>query len=365
MWAAALCASIGALPSSTPAHAQAQDRGEEKPPAVLYTQARQAQVEDSFRAVGTVLPSRSAWIAAEISGAVERLEVRVGDRVKKGQALARLRSLPMKLRLAAAGGELKEAEARLASVQLRLERVKRLAGSEVVSSQTADDAAYEVQSWEGRVARLKAEAERLQDDLDRTVLRAPFAGAVVAEKTQVGQWINIGDPVVELVALRGLEARLDIPEDRYRDVEPGHNVTITSDAFPDRHVTGKLRAIVPQAADRARTFPAYVTLPDDAGLAVGILVRGECSLSSQTQAVLVPSDAVVRRESGHRVFVLDTTDGDSVRSIEVRLGGRQGLWREVYPSGKLSNGDSVITQGNENLRDGQRVSAQAEENVVR
>ena len=325
-----------------------------------YTQARQAEVQNRLRVMGRVVASRSTVVASEVAGSVEEVSVRPGTRVRRGQALARLRTRPLELRLAAARGELAEAQARLRSSRLRLERLQTLAGSEVVSTQNVDDATYESQAWEGRVARASAEVERLQDDLEHSVLRAPFDGTVVEEKTQPGQWVNVGTPMVEMVSLQGLEARLDIPEDQYGALVPGTEVTVTAEASAVA-VTGALRAVVPKAAERAHTFPAYVGLPVDSGLAVGMLVRGEMSLGATGSAVWVPKDAIVTQGAGHGIFVM--TDELSVRWVEIRPGRVDGAWQEV--DGGVAPGDFVVTHGNERLQEGAHVRAVRQEYPVR
>ena len=338
--------------------AQAQDLPPTDAPRVFYAQARRSPVKDTLKVMGTVVAPRSTWIAAEVAGAVETLDVRIGDRVRQGRQIAQLRTRPLELRLSAARGELIEAEARLRAAELRLERMQRLAASEVVASQTADDALYEAQSWQGRIQRLKAEVERFEDDIARSVVRAPFDGVIVAQDTQIGQWIDVGARVVELVALDGLEARLDIPEAHLHDVQAGDPVLVTSEARPEQRIQGTLRAVVPQASERARTFPAFVSLPSPSPLATGVLVRGELTLGTRDDVLLIPGDALVDRDTQSLVFVVGG-DG-AVRAVAVRPGERQGVWREILGS-SLKAGDLVVTHGNEGLKDGDRVQAQARE----
>lgn len=348
-----------ALVPTVPSPAQTQDLATADAPRVFYAEARRAPLRETLQVMGTVVAPRSTWIAAEVAGAVEHFDVRIGDRVSRGQSVARLRAKPLELRLAAARGELIEAEARHRAAELRLERMQRLADSEVVSSQTADDALYEVQSWLGRVQRLKAEVERFEDDKARTVVRAPFDGVIVSESTQVGQWIDVGARVVELVALDGLEARLDIPEAHLHDLNPGDTVLITSEARPEHRAEGTLRAVVPQASQRARTFPAFVSLPPSSTLATGVLVRGELKIGGDDDVLLIPGDALVSRDSQSQVFVIGADS--TVRAVAVRPGDRsRGVWREIHGS-SLKAGDLVVTHGNESLHDGDTVQARARE----
>ena len=346
----------------SPAQAQGTERSEAAP--VRFAQARAGDGREVLSLMGKVVASRSTVVAGEVAGSVESMAVRPGTRVRKGQELARLRRRPMELRLAAARGELEEAQARVGSNELRLQRLRKLAGSEVVSTQNVDDALYELQAWEGRVARLEAEVERLQDDLERGVLKAPFDGTVVRETTQVGQWIHVGDPIVELVSLDQLEVRLDVPESHYGSLEPGTKVVVTAESTQIAPAEGELRAVVPQASERAHTFPAYVSLKPDSGLAVGMLVQGRLEIGDPRHGVWVPKDAILADDQGHTVFTM--LEDFSVTRVEVSPGRSKGPWRQVTVlSGSLGIGDAVITHGNEALRDGQQVRAVRQEYPVR
>ncbi len=341
---------------------QGTERSDAAP--VRFTQARAGEGREVLRLMGKVVASRSTVVAGEVAGSVERMSVRPGARVRKGQELARLRRRPMELRLAAARGELEEARARTSSSELRLQRLRKLAGSEVVSTQNVDDALYELQAWEGRVARLEAEVERLKDDLERGVLKAPFDGTVVRETTQVGQWINVGDPVVELVSLDQLEVRLDVPESHFGSLKPGAKVVVTAESTQIEPVEGELRAVVPQASDRAHTFPAYVSLKPDSGLAIGMLVQGRLEIGNPRDGVWVPKDSILTQDQGHAVFTM--LEDFSVARVEVHPGRSKGSWQQVTVlSGSLGIGDAVITHGNEDLRIGQQVRAVRQEYPVR
>ena len=330
-----------------PAAASALDQP--APVRIAYVKAGEAPSQISL--TGTVVAARRALVASELAGIVDSLSVRVGDRVARGAPLARLRQRPLELALAGARGELAEATAEQSSTALRLERLQELSGSEVVSRQNVDDAGFDLQAAEARVARLEAEVDRLVDQLARSTVRSPFAGVVSAEHTQIGQWLEAGDAVIELVSLDGLEARLDVPESHYPAVRPGLRVSLRlGGAGPS--LEAEIRAVVPAARERARTFPAYVPL-GRRSVGVGATVEATVHLEAERGGVWVPQDAIVRRGDGDVVFRL--ASGSVVQAVSVEASG-DGLWRVVQ--GGLSAGDAVVTEGNESLEDGFRVAAQ-------
>ena len=330
---------------------------------VRFVEAREGRHTPALELTGTLEAVREATVAAEVAGVVETLEVREGERIGRGQHLARLRARPLELRLEAAKGQLAESEARTRSSALRLERMRTLQGSEVVSRQRMDDALHDHQAWEGKTAQLRSELDRLSDELERAVIRAPFDGVVVRERIQAGEWLDAGDPVAELVSVDELEARLEVPEAHFGELVVGSPVQLAIEALPGTRLSGRLRALIPKAIEPARVFPALVTVPADPRLGIGMMVRATLPSGPPRSSVLVPADAVVSDTEGHHVFVI-AADA-SVRRVAVRLAGGgeggsgAGGWLAVL--GGVRAGDPVVVRGNEGLVPGQTVKAEPRE----
>lgn len=341
----AILLSAGWLGSPTPAVAQAE------PVPVVYVVAVEAEVRETVRLSGTVEAPRRAVVATEVAGVVDALLVREGQAVRRGDALARLRVEPTELRLRAAQGQLAEADARLSSAEIRLERLRGLAGS-VVSEQQVDEALHEAEAWEGRAEQLRAEVERLERELRLTTVTAPFSGVVRDERTHAGEWLSIGAAVVEMLSLDGLEIRLEVPERYYSRLEIGGPVPVSFEAVPGLQIEGVLRAVVPSADATSRTFPALVRLPTKDGdgrrLGAGMLAATDLPIGASRRAVLVPKDALVERAGGRLIFVLGE-DG-AVRAVTVVVGASRGAW--VAVDGDVRAGEQVVVRGNESLTAG-------------
>jgi RND family efflux transporter MFP subunit len=294
-------------------------------------------------------------VASEVAGVVARLAVRSGSRVTAGQTLAELRREPVELRLDAARGQLDEAEARLASAELKLERFRELLSSDVISRQQVDDASYEADAWRGRAHHLRAEVSRLERDLRQTAVAAPFAGVISREHTHEGQWLDIGAPVAELIDLDHLEVRLEVPERYYSELREGTAVEVHCDALPGLAFPGKIRAVVPNADPRARTFPVLITLADpDHHVGAGMLAQVELPIGAAEPATIVPKDALTDDGRASQVYLFD---GGTVRRIEVEPGAGLGDWIAI--TGAIAPGDRVIVRGNERLSPGQPVAGEA------
>lgn len=325
------------------------------PPApVGFTAARQHSVRSSVQLTGSVEARQASVVASEVAGLVVELAAREGDAVAKGQALVRLRRQALDLARQRMAADLTEAEARLALAESNLARSEELFASQVIARQQLDDASSESAAWHGRVESLKAQLARVEDDLQRSTVAAPFAGVVVRELIQVGEWLAVGDEVAELVGLDDLEVELEVPERYFGSLRQGATAQVSFEALPDLAVEGRVSAVVPVADRQARTFPVKVRVPNpDRRIGVGMLARVSLASGEPVAATVVPKDAVVRRGAGDIVYRIDAED--KVEPVEVETGTSVGAWTEVR--GPISPGDRVITRGNERLFPGQAVQA--------
>jgi RND family efflux transporter MFP subunit len=330
-----------------------------RPPApVRYTTARLHQVRGEVTLPGTVTARTSSVVASEVAGMVTHLLVREGESVRRGQSIARLRQQTLELRLAQLEAELKEAQARLDLADRSLGRSRELHDSGVVSQQQLDDAVSESEAWQGRVDSAQAQIDRLEDDLERSRIPAPFAGVVVAEHVDVGEWLDVGGAVVEMVSLDDLEVVTALPERYFERLTKGTAVRLTFEALPGFVVEGEVSAIIPQADRQSRTFPVKVRVANPEGrIAVGMLARLAFAAGSEHDAIIVPKDAIVARMGSSLVFVIDSDN--TIATKTVTTGAGVGGWIVVEEG--LAEGERVVVRGNERLRPGQTVQAEEEE----
>jgi len=328
-----------------------------QPPAspVRYTEAVQRNVHRSIRLPGTVESRVSSVVAAEVAALVVAMEVEEGDAVAVDQPLARLRTISYDLQLRAAEGQLKEAQARLELADSKLGRARDLFNDEVISQDELDDAFSEFTAWEGRVDQYTAQIDSLKVALNRCVVRAPFAGVVTRKLTDVGQWMDTGGPVVEMVALDLLDVRVEAPERYYDELDRGVEARVAFESLPGVTVAGRVERVIPRADPQARSFPVKVRISNrDRRIGVGMLADVSLPVGETYDAVLVPKDAVVRQ--GNQEFVCRITADQTVEPVPVTAGQGLGVWIEAQ--GPLSAGDRVVTRGNERLRPGTPVQGE-------
>jgi RND family efflux transporter MFP subunit len=331
-----------------------------QPPAarVEYTEAREHSVQQTVELPGRVEARTLSLVASEVDGLVQSLAVREGQAVDKGQVLVRLRSADLQLRLQAAEAGLREAEARLQQADADLERNRGLFDGGILSASQYGASRSERDAWKGRADQLSAEIARLRLDLDRSSVRAPFRGVVVAERCELGEWIGRGDPVMELASLHDLEVRVEVPERYFGQLTLGAEAIVRFEALPAREVQGKVSAIIPKANIQAGAFPLKVRIPNsDGAIGVGMLARVGFAAGDAYRATVVPKDAVIIRGRDRMVYRLK--DDNTVEMVSVETGTGVGSWVEIRRG--LAPGARVVTRGNERLRPGQAVEGEAGE----
>ncbi len=325
---------------------------------VRVTPVRSHRIRPSIELPGTVESRLVSTVAGEVAGLVEDFPVREGQVVRVGDVLAQLRRVNLELRLRASEAQLREDEAREKLAERTLTRARDLFERGVFSQQQLDEALFEFDAWQGRIERLRAVMEQLKDNLERTTIRAPYHGVVVREITQLGEWLEEGGPVVELLSLEHLEVAVELPERYFGAVRPHTRARVYFEALPGLEVESVVRTIIPRADPQARTFPLKLSLEVKEGqIGVGMLARVVLPVGKIHVSRVVPKDAVVTQGQQQYVYLL--TDDGSVRQTPVHTGIGVGSWVEV--EGAIQSGQKVVTEGNERLRDGQAVIPEIQE----
>jgi multidrug efflux pump subunit AcrA (membrane-fusion protein) len=382
---------------------------EDRPAPVVTAAVTTAKIADGRSFVGNVEASRRSLVGSEFEGLVVEFLVREGDPVEQDQPLARLRTTVLEKRLAAARAQLalwkaglrelengsrpeevqevrarvRQAAADLDLRQWKLDAARRLHESQTISrdelreAELALRAAAErkkeaeaelalaeagprqerIDQAAARVQAQQAEVERLEDEMERYTIRAPFAGFVVREATEVGQWLSAGSPVAEIVALDTVDVVIPVLEDFVVGLSEQTKVAVTIGALPGKLFEGTIHRIVPKANDRARTFPVKIRVPNKETngsvlIKAGMFARVALAVGDEVDALLVPKDALVLGMGPPFLYAVDPQTS-TVRPVPIQLG--IAYEDRIQVTGALKAGTRVVVRGNEGLRPGQKV----------
>jgi membrane fusion protein (multidrug efflux system) len=328
-----------------------QSPGRERPPAWVEVETvGKAEVAPTAELLGTVEAYRVSLVAAWIDGYVIECAVREGDFVKKGDVLVRLSDEILRLELDVAQSSLAEMRELLEKGTLDLKRARELLREDAVSQEDLDEAVTQESILRLRVVQQEGRIRVLQRKILRKTVLAPFAGQIVREHTQLGEWVRLGAPVVRLVDLTRVYVRVNVPERQLRFLATGREATVRVPAAAAAPYRGRLLAVGGEGDYGARTFPVRIELQNDGRLRAGMSARAELPIADSRSALLLSKDAVLLKERQSYVFVVE--DGAAVvRAIETGIasGGRL----EVLSG--LDVGVPVVVKGNERLASGARV----------
>lgn len=383
---------------------------------VAVAKVVEREVTTGHRIVGTLNPVKVSIIGSAVDGRVIRFPVNQGDAVRQGDLLAQLRTDTLDIELDAARAELElrtqelaelkngsrpeeiaQAEARKLSANASMEYAKskyertlalynrggaateadldeaRSLATQAEQAFLEATATYDLVKAGPRTERIKQAEARvnlqqesirlIEDRIAKHTLVAPFDGFVTAEHTELGAWLQQGDPVAQVVRLDEVELVVDVLGLLVTRLKRGLTVRVEVPSFPNELFTGTIERIVPQADVRSRTFPVVIRVENRIEeevprLKAGMLARVDLPTGTRRRMPLVPKDALVLGGPKPLVFVVDVGAGDgktgTVRAVPVELGVADGA--SIQVDGPVRQGEYVVVRGNERLRSGQKVS---------
>ena len=323
---------------------------------VSYTLALQHTLRPTIKLPGTVRSRHRSVIGSETNGIIVALHVREGDAVARGASLAQLRTDRLEQRFKAAQSGLDSIIAKRELTRRSLDRARELFDNKSMSEQQLDELAYELLGLRAEEQRLMAEMAEIALSIEHSHIRAPFDGVIVARHTDIGEWREEGDPIVELISVNDLEVDVAVPEIYFGDLSGVNAAEVVFMSLSDQRYVLELSALVPVVAPGSRSLTVKLRIPTDLqGLALtdGMLADVWLALDHNGANTMVPKDAVVQRQEERLVVVLD--EDNRTRIAPVVTGKSSGAWVEVR--GDVAAGERVVVRGNERLEAGQTVNA--------
>jgi RND family efflux transporter MFP subunit len=291
-------------------------------------------------------------LAFRISGRIIESDVRLGDWLKPGQAVARLESQNELNALRSARANLAAAEGRLAQASNQFERQKFLLARDVVARAVMDEATQALQTAQSQVDAGQAQLRAAQDQVSFTELKADAPGIVTALGPGAGEVVQAGQMIVRLARHGGRDAVFNLPAQSIRSapIDPLIVVSLTDD--PAVTASGRIREVAPQADPVTRTFEVKVGLTDPpAPMRLGATVSGRMQMQS-VPTIEIPTTALTDNNQQPATWIVDPTSLTvAMRNIEI-LDKTPAV---VVVSKGLDVGEIVVTAGVRALHVGQKV----------
>ena len=331
------------------------NRGDRSVP-VTVVPARAVEWEKRLLLVGTLLPVQEARLSAEVEGRIEKTHVDVGAIVKAGQELAQIDSVSYQGMVNLHTANLNKAEVREENETRNLERLDKLRASGAVSTTAFEEAAALQKAALAEVAAAKAQLGAATTALNRSALRAPFAGGITARFVTEGDFARVGTVMFNIVDDTTLRFRGEIPERDGQKVKPGQLVRIEVDAWPGRTFEGKVTWVNPAVNPETRSVGIEALVENrDRTLKAHFFGRAEIVIDPAARTLVVPADSVVSFVGVEKVF---TVAGGKAQAREVKIGERRGQEQSI--TGGLEAGEQVIVSGAGKVQPGTAVSVKAQ-----
>lgn len=293
---------------------------------------------------GNVETDQNVVLNAEYSGVLTNVYVKEGQRVSKGQRLAKIDDGGLSSQVA-------QQEAQMALAQTTFERQQRLweqkIGSEIQYLQAKTN--YE---------SAKNVTQQLRSQLSKTVITAPFSGVVDEIISDPGQVVVPGQtPIIRLVNLSDMYVKASIPETYLKNIKIGTQVKVTL-ASINEEFTGKVRQVSNYINPNNRSFDIQIEIPNKDGLVKpNLIATVKVNDYSAENVITVPENILQENAAGETIAYLYQPINDSI-GVAKRVLLETGLSYENHTEVKsgIKKGDTIIKEGAKTLRDGQKVT---------
>lgn len=304
-------------------------------------------------AVGRLFPERTVTLSAQIPGEISRYYYDVGDQVAKGELFVKIKPTDYELALAEARSNLVAARARLSAARNAYNRFEKLLPRQVVSQDNFDKVESEYKTALAQEAQAKAGIDIAEERLKKTEITAPFSSLVAVRHIEIGQMIGTSDPVVTLIDLSRVRVKVFLAEKDFVHVDHSDAVAVTVDAYPDRTFEGHIDRLDVKADAMTNTFGVEILIDNhDLLLKAGLSARVRLTVDIVPDAVLIPQHAVIFRENGTEVFVVD--ENQTARLQTVELGSTQGDLIRIVTG--LNREDKLIVKGQNYVKPGNKIT---------
>ena len=296
--------------------------------------ARADTVRDEIAATGQIEAVQSIDLRPEVDGRIVEILIREGQEVDQGTPLFKVDDAQLRAQVA-------QLEAQRDLAQQALARAKELA------QQNASSAAdLEKAEAEGRSAQAQYDLQRIR--LERSTVRAPFAGVVGQRYVSLGDYVTNSTKLVSLHTVNPQRAAFQVPERFARDLKPGQDVSFRVAAIAGRDFTGQVDFVDPIVQLPGRTILVKARVPNPARLLQpGMFIEAHLVTAVRPKAIVIPEEAVVPAEGANAVWVV--IEGKANRR-QVELGVRTPGFVEVTKG--VTAGEQVVVGGLELLAPG-------------
>ena len=300
---------------------------------------------------GSIQPERRADLRAEVSAVVLQVLKENGEVVKRGDVLVKLDETAMRDSLGSAEAAAQASGQALVQAERQLERLKTLRASGMTSLQALDDAEVRRNSAQSETAAARTRAVLARQQLQRTLVRAPFDGIVSERKVSAGDTAAIGKELLKVIDPTSMRFEGRVSADKISAVKIGQPVSFRINGYGEQAFQGVVRRIDPSANDVTRQVEVLVGFVNAVQPKVSGLY-GEGRIDADTRSVLMlPEVALVK--AGDKVYAWRLKDNMLNKAV-LEIGSRDARTGAYEVKSGLAAGDLVMRTPSSSFKDGQK-----------
>lgn len=292
--------------------------------------------ETSF--TGTFEANKETKLSAETQGKINHILVDAGDFVRQGQTLIQLDNSLLKL-------QLQTVEVQIEGLEADVNRYTILTQSDAIQGVQLEKTILGLKT-------AKIQKATLQEQINKTSIKAPFGGFVTMKLTEIGAFAAPGVPLLQITDLAVLKFTINISEKDLNQFELGKSYPVLADIYPDENLSGKI-TMIGSKANMGGSYPVQFTVSNLANSKIKAGMFGQVALKREAieKGFLIPSSAIMGSAENAKVYVVKNG-----KAILQDISISQKIQNKTVVKNGLNEGDVIVTKGFINLFDGANVS---------
>jgi membrane fusion protein, multidrug efflux system len=315
--------------------------------------ARQQEIQSGPTISGSLAPEKEARLSAEVPGAVVQTMAEAGQRVTRGQLLARIDDAAIQQALLSARSTLASAQTAASNAERELQRARTLVQAGAIAERDLESATTASTGAQAQLAAARAQVAAAQQNMDRTRITAPFTGVVAERRVSAGDVVAPGMPLFTVVEPGSMRLEASVPAEQLSAVRLGAPVSFTVSGYPGREFTGRITRVSPVADPTTRQVQILATIPNAGNSLVGGLFAEGRIASESRSGLVIPANAINERGIAPTARRLK---GGVVEEVTVQLGLRDQGTETVEITAGLAAGDTVLVGAAQGISAGTKVT---------
>ncbi|MDP2152794.1 MAG: efflux RND transporter periplasmic adaptor subunit [Methylotenera sp.] len=284
-------------------NAQAPNKNGPKPTLVTVASVQDAPVEITEEGIGSLEGLVDPTLKAEVAARIIKVFVSPGDTVKQGQLIATLDPTAFNLQEREAQAEVARIEALLNNQSKTVARNQALVDKKFISQNAVDTSLADQSVLKEQLVAAKARINTIRNSTGKTRIFAPTDGVVENKIVDTGEYVNVGDPIVQIISNKLLRAYIPFPERVGTQLKAGLKLRLTTPTS-NTSVETVIRELKPLITASNRTIIAIADVKNVAGWQAGASVNASVILAERASAIMIPEQSVVLRPAGQVVYVV-------------------------------------------------------------